>query len=131
MFYSGIRRKKYGATRVQADGRSFASKLEFALYEQLRLQSLAGELKDIQCQDHVYLTEARVLYMPDFKYFDLRSNQWEWAEAKGIETDVWRIKRRLWGHYGPGILHVWKGNRAGLFLDESIRSKASLPSETG
>jgi len=71
----------------------------------------------------VYLTKARILYIPDFKVFDHGLGDFSWEEFKGFETDTWRIKRRLWLNYGPGILNVWKANRAGVYLHETIKPK--------
>ncbi len=114
-------KKKYGNQKSSSsDGRSFSSKLERALYELLQQGVLDGRYSDLQCQDHVYLTEARILYIPDFRFFDEANKIMRWAEAKGFETDVWRIKRRLWKHYGPGPLDVWKGSEKNLKLVEIL-----------
>lgn len=109
---------KYGNKRSGG----FASKLEEALFNHLYLLERAGEISEIQCQDHIYLTEARILYIPDFK-FKNKDGAYEWAESKGLETDVWRIKRRLWLHYGPGKLTVYKGSADRLKEFEIILSK--------
>lgn len=106
----------------------FASKLEAALYQHLFLLEKAGEIFEIQTQDHVYLTDARILYIPDFK-FKNKDGIEEWAEAKGYETDVWRIKRRLWSYYGPGRLTVFKGSANKLRIDEVIVPKEKKTSD--
>lgn len=42
-------------------------------------------------------------------------------EAKGFETEVWRLKRRLWKFYGPGPLEVWRSaGRGRIGLVETI-----------
>lgn len=117
------RRQKYGATRVKHAGHSFASRLESALYTELLLREKAGEIKEIQCQDHIYLTKARILYIPDFKFFSIKLNTYVWAEAKGFETAIWRIKKRLWEYYGPGVLEIYKGSHKKLNFDELIMPK--------
>ena len=114
---------KYKNKKVNHLGYSFASQLELAVFQFLLLREKAGELKDIQCQDHVYLTNARICYIPDFKFFDLKRNEFAWAEAKGFETDVYRIKKRLWEHYGPGRLEIYKGTAKKIFLHEEIIPK--------
>jgi hypothetical protein len=43
-----------------------------------------------------------------------------WVEFKGFETAVWKIKKRLWKHYGPGILRVYKGNEKTIALVEEV-----------
>lgn len=127
--YSPGSLSKYGNIAATAHGISFSSQAERDCYEILLLMEKAGEIKDIQVQDHVYLTEARICSIPDFKYFNLKTNEHEWAEFKGYETDVWRIKRRLWKHYGPGVLKVYKKKYRGIYLDETIipQTQIKLP----
>lgn len=113
---------KYGAKKkISHSGFSFASKLEAALYDQLRMLEMAGEISDIKCQDVVYLTDARIMMKPDFRYLNRVKNQMEWAEAKGFQTTDYRIKRRLWEHYGPGPLHVWGGSHTKLRFIETVK----------
>lgn len=113
-------RGKYGAKKVESYGMSFASKGERSTYEYLKYLELAGEIKVIQAQDHVYLSAARILYIPDFKIFDVKLNKEVWIEFKGVETPVWRIKRRLWIHYGPGLLRVYKKTGRSLSMTEEL-----------
>lgn len=114
---------KFKAKRINLAGRSFASKNEANCYTMLKNMEAAGEIKDLKCQVSVYLTAAKILSKPDFKYFDVALNQEVWAEYKGFETDVWRIKRRLWMFYGPGILRVYKGSGDRIRLHEEITPK--------
>lgn len=112
---------KYGNVKVEHAGRSFASKGESRLYDELVSMERAGVIKDIKQQDSVYLTDARILYKPDYRYLNTTTNALEWAEYKGFETPEWRIKRRLWRYYGPGPLHVYIAGRGGAVeLKESI-----------
>ena len=114
MSYPKFRNKK-----VSSDGHSFASKLEAAVYQMLKY-----EWENVEVQPSVYLTEARILYKPDFKVWQTNSElSGLYAEAKGFETDVWRIKRRLWEHYGPGRLQIYKGSHLRPVLAEVIVPK--------
>lgn len=108
--------------KTEFAGYSFASKLEANTFGILRLRESAKEIRDIQVQDTIYLSEAKITYKPDFKYFDIASNDYEWAEAKGIETPEWRIKRRLWMAYGPGKLHIYMAKKFSTipFLKETL-----------
>ena len=110
---------KYRATRVG----NFASKLEKAVYETLRIMEACKEIKNIRTQTQVHLSDAKILYKPDFEYENCKTGETEWAEAKGVETAEWRIKRRLWIHYGPGKLNVWKGSYSKPYLHETIEVK--------
>jgi len=112
---------KYKSQKVEYDHQSFSSKLEAALYQWLKLREKNGEITDIKCQETVYLTLARIIYKPDFSYVDKTSNEKIYAESKGFETSDWRIKRRLWQFYGPGILEIYKGSHKNFSLHETLK----------
>lgn len=112
---------KYGNTHVKShDGYSFDSKLEAALYDHLKALEAVGKIRDIRVKPNVYLTRARVLMIPDFMAYDIEVGLDSYYEAKGMETDVWRIKKRLWRFYGPGILHIYRGHYKRLTGPETI-----------
>lgn len=117
-------RQKFGATRAEADGRSFASKLERAVYELLKLRKQAGEIIEIKCQVQVSLTKAGIIYRPDFQCFTADGGHF-YCESKGFETPEWRIKRRLWTVYGPGRLEIWMGSHTKPRLVETIEPKGT------
>lgn len=112
---------KYKAKRVQHDKYSFASKLEASVYTMLKARENAGEIEILQVQDHIYLTRAEILYMPDFKCLNKTTQLPFWVEAKGMNTPSWNIKKKLWGVYGPGILEIYKGTHLRPFLHETIK----------
>lgn len=112
--------QQYQQKRKEFAGRSFASALEADLYGYLLMLERQGELCDLRCQPHVFLTEARVEMIPDFVAYDVALSEEVYFEAKGFETDVYRIKRRLWMVYGPGRLRVFKGRVGKLKLTEEI-----------
>ena len=114
--FSGFRSNKYNNTRQGG----FMSKLEAAVHQILLLREKAGELQILKCQDHVYLTDARIGCIPDFKCRDLVTGAEFWVEAKGFESERWLIIRKLWFYYGPGILEVWKGSYKKPYLQETI-----------
>lgn len=118
-FRSG-RKSKYGATRVEHDNHSFASKLESSVYTMLKARENAGEIEILQVQDHVYLTDARISYVPDFKCLDKKTDKVFWVEAKGFSTPAFNIKKKLWRFYGPGILELWGGTHQRPVLIEII-----------
>lgn len=107
--------------RQSLDGYSFASQLEASLYGHLKILQSQGEVRDICVQVHLKLTKAEVLYICDFKAFDVKLGEDVYWEAKGFETPEWRIKRRLWTVYGPGRLRVFKGTARYLKMVEEIR----------
>lgn len=105
---------------MKQSGYSFASQLEAAVFNILQLREKCGEISDIQHQDHVYLTEARICYIADFKFLDKKTNEYAWAEAKGFETPEWKIKLKLWRYYGPGRLYIYKGSAKRVTLTDEI-----------
>jgi hypothetical protein len=113
------KRNKYSAVRVTYDNHNFASKLEAAVYTILR----ANEDLEIQCQDHILLTNAEIKYIPDFKCTNKKTDEVFWAEAKGMVTPEFNIKKKLWKFYGPGPLHIYKGSHTRPFLSEIIEVK--------
>ena len=102
-------KSKLRNVRVKIDGYSFASKLEASVYGLLKLRALAREIEIIQHQVKVFLSEAEIVYIPDFKCRYLRTGEVFFVEAKGFETADWKIKKKLWSKYGPAPLHVWSG----------------------
>lgn len=111
---------KFGAKTTERDGRTFASGLEGAVYDILKLRMKAGEIQSIQCQDHVYLSKARILYIPDFKCVS-DTGEVFWTEAKGFEGPRWGVIEKLWKHYGPGRLEVFKGSKSNPQLVKEIK----------
>lgn len=108
---------KFGSVRSGG----FASKLEHAVYDILKCREDAGEIKGLKCQVQIELTDAKIIYKPDFAFIE--NGKAAYAEAKGFETAVWKIKKRLWGSYGPGNLYIYSGNYRNPFLVDTIRGK--------
>lgn len=116
-----FKQQKYGNKKtISHDGYSFSSQLEAAVYHMLKDTFIGCEIKT---QDSVYLTKAKILYKPDFRV-TVSEDSYEWYEAKGFETTDWRIKRRLWIHYGPGKLHIYKGSAKYPLLSETLNPEA-------
>ncbi len=92
------RYSKYRAVRTVVDGIKFASKAEAALYVHLKQAGWSP----IETQPKVYLTKAKILFKPDFKCGSI------FFEMKGMKTPSYRIKERLWQHYGPSVLHIYQ-----------------------
>ena len=113
---------KFKSVKTQVSGIWFASKFEALIYQQLLLQQRAGIYTEIKCQDTLHLTDARIIYKPDFKCTK-PDGTFEWIEAKGFETPEWRLKLKLWKHYGPGPLVVYKGSTSKGFTIETITPK--------
>lgn len=121
------KKNKYGRKKVNKLGYTFDSKLESAVHDILLLRERAGEIRNIKQQVSVYLTLARILYKVDFSFEDCANGVEEYTEAKGFETTDYRLKRRLWIHYGPGKLTIYKGSHTKPYVDEIIIPKTIDP----
>lgn len=107
---------RFKRTRPQLDGRSFASALEASVYCMLKAEGVL----ELRCQVEVRLSDAGIIYKPDFYYFDPKAERWEYAEAKGFETPEWRLKLKLFRAYGPAPLRIYKGSAARPKLVELV-----------
>lgn len=114
------RRTKYGQKKTELAGQTFDSKAEATLYQELLLREKAGELENLRRQVRVSLTKSKIIYIADYCAFDTSKQKDIYFEMKGFETDVWKIKRRLWTEYGPSELHIYKGDYRRLKLHEVI-----------
>ena len=112
---TGHMMNKYKAVRSGG----FHSKLENSVYQILSLRKKAGEILDIQCQVTVYLTCARVVYIPDFRCV-MKDSSVEFYEAKGFEGPRWPTIKKLWKYYGESPLLIYKGSHLRPVLVETI-----------
>ena len=110
---------KIGNEITFLDGYHFSSKLEAAVYQMLKLRMKAKEIDSIQMQDHIYLTDAKIGYTPDFRCTTHDGEEF-WVEAKGFANDRWAMKKKLWKFYGPGKLEIWGGTYRNPQLMEEI-----------
>lgn len=122
---------KYRNTKVSYDNHSFASKLEASVYTILKSDENAGKIVHIQAQDHVLICgpqghdcnhQYKIEYIADFKCTRPDGSIYH-VESKGFANDKWPLKRRLWMHYGPNELHIYKGTHVRPYLDEVITPK--------
>lgn len=108
---------KYRNIKVTVDGFKFDSILESQVYAMLKKNP---NLKILELQPKVYLTEAKILCKPDFKVQNIIDGMVQFVEAKGHETAIWRLKRRLWVFYGTGPLSVYMKKGSRIILKEVL-----------
>lgn len=117
----GRRKNKYRAKRT-ADG--FPSKLEAAVWALLLAREKAGEIKNIQRQATVVLQdgprEVKITWRLDFSFERKSTGATEYVEAKGMETETYRLKLKLWRKNPPAALEIWKGDYRRPALAERI-----------
>jgi predicted nuclease of restriction endonuclease-like RecB superfamily len=118
------KKNKYKAKRVEFNGRAYASKAEAITGAWLQMLCKNGLIGNIRHQQKVYLTDARIGYIPDFVIWDTVLRQDVYVETKGFETNEWLIKKKLWKFYGPGTLRIYNvRNGQVILLEEIVPSK--------
>lgn len=100
---------KYGAKKTVIDGQKFDSKFEAEYYGELKLREKAGEIKILELQPKVYLSQARILYRPDFLILD--GSDRVYIDVKGFKTVTFAIKKRLWKAYCTEKLKIVYRNK--------------------
>ncbi len=118
---------KYGNKRTPCgQGHSHRSGLESSVCDMLELRKKAGEFTEVEIEKHVkicgkpgHACASKIESVVDFRC--TRSDgSLLYVEAKGMATDLWGAKKRLWAHYGPAPLEIWVGNSKGLKLQEVL-----------
>lgn len=90
--------RKYRNVPVTVDGVRFDSKREAEMYQGLLLEQKAGKIRDLRRQVRYPLAVNGVLvctYVADAVYWDNRLAREVVADAKGVRTREYRIKRKL------------------------------------
>lgn len=97
-------RSKYGAIKTIVDGITFASNRESVRYIELRNLKMAGIIKSFTLQPKFLLQEGykrsdgkrirSITYIADFRV-EYPDGHIEIEDSKGMETDVFKIKRKL------------------------------------
>ena len=109
------KRTKYGSRRQKVAGVSYDSTLEIDYHSQLIFMEKAGQISNLEYHcETVYLSDARIGYEPDFTFTE--KGRKVYVDTKGVATEVFNIKMRLWRFYGPGPLRIVKrATRGGGF----------------
>lgn len=116
--------RKFGNKKITIDGHKFDSQFEAAVYLWLVKRAERGEISDLKPHPgSVLLSRARIALRPDFSFIE--EGTFYYGEAKGAETAVYRIKRRLWKVYGTAPLRVWIGRPTSIILKETIVPEAA------
>lgn len=97
----------------------FDSKGESKMYDFLKNLERAGEISNIRTQKTVELLPD-IRYRADFVAYDHTLKEDVYFEFKGFETDIWKIKKKIWAYCGPCLLKVYKERRGEMVLHETI-----------
>ena len=117
------KRNKYRAKKAGSllfEGRMFDSKAERDRAEQLKVMEKDGDIQDLELQPQTFLSQAEIKYKPDFAYTQNDVRIYE--DVKGVETEGFRIKSKLWKKYGPGPLRITKrkGTHSPITIPKTI-----------
>lgn len=105
---------KYGSKKVEVDGYTFDSKIEARYYEQLKWLLEHKQIKGFRLQPRYTLLESfkkngktfrKIEYIADFEIHHLDGSI-EVVDVKGIETEAFRIKRKLFEKLYPYQLSI-------------------------
>lgn len=95
---------KYHNKKVIYNGITFDSTKEKNRYIELKLLERAGLIKDLKLQYEFELQPAftlnnkkirKISYIADFYYFDNKVNDYVVEDTKGMRTDVYCIKKKM------------------------------------
>lgn len=104
-------KNKYNNKKTIVDGIAFDSKMEARYYQNLKLLQEAGEITAIELQPKFELlptftkngvTHRAITYTADFKVMH-NDGRVEIVDVKGHETQVFRIKRKLFEKKYPEL----------------------------
>ena len=115
---------KYNAKKTTIGAITFDSKAESEFYLELKRLERLGDVEILEIQPKIHLTNAKILYKPDFKVRH-KSGLVEYIDVKGFQTAVFAIKKRLWAHYGPGVLAIIKKTKSGFKRVEEVHQKGT------
>lgn len=97
---------KYRAVKTTVDGHIFDSRAEARRYGELVIMERAGEICNLVLQPRYELqakqaatatrkAERAVVYVADFAYTDLATGRTVVEDVKGVKTQAYQVKRKL------------------------------------
>ena len=100
------KRKRYALNpiRVKRGNRMFASLQEADRWQALERIQCAGRISELQFKPCLKLTEAEIEYVPSFRYREDDRIVYEFF-IKAM-SDKLRLVKKLWTHYGHGVLRI-------------------------
>lgn len=110
---------KYHAKRTIVDGIAFDSVAESRRYQLLKLLERSGQITELTLQPEFVILEPYtrsdgkwirgIKYRADFAYFDELENKQIIEDVKGVETAVFKLKRKLVEYQHNIIITIVKG----------------------
>ena len=103
---------KYHNRKITIDGYIFDSIAEGNRYAELKILLKQGLIKDLKLQPKYRLQDSfkkngityrQIDYIADFEYFDAKLGGIVVEDVKGIETEVFKIKKKLFEKKYPDL----------------------------
>lgn len=98
---TGRKTNKYNNVKTTRDGIQFDSRAEANHYETLKLMQRAGTIKSFARQPS-FILSPNIRYIPDFIVWGNDGIPWV-EDVKGVETQVFKIKKKLWTEVYPDM----------------------------
>lgn len=95
---------KYHAKKTVVDGITFDSKKEATRYRELKALERVGKIDRLELQPRFVLMDGfryegkavrKIEYVADFLYRDLSTCELIVEDVKGVKTDVYKLKKKL------------------------------------
>lgn len=96
---------KYHNKKVIYKGIKFDSKKEMQRYKELELLESTDYICNLELQKKFLIQEGYtnakgkkirpIYYIADFYYFDLLKDKWVVEDTKGVRTEVYKLKKKL------------------------------------
>ena len=96
---------KYHNTKIIYNGIKFDSKKEMQRYKNLELLESTNYICSLELQKKFLLQEGYtnaegkkirpIYYIADFYYYDYIDNKWVVEDVKGVRTEVYKLKKKL------------------------------------
>ena len=103
---------KYHNYKTTVDGIRFDSQLEAKRYSELKIMEKAGAIQNLERQFKFELQESfkkngktirAITYVADFVYYDVYLKKVIVEDAKGMETDVYKLKKKMFEYKYPDL----------------------------
>lgn len=110
-----LNKSKYKNIKVTIDGIKFDSTKEANRYVELKYLEKAGKIKDLVLQPKFLLqpsykkngkTIRKIEYVADFSYLDIKTNKIYIEDVKGMKTDVYKLKKKIFEYNYPELVIV-------------------------
>lgn len=104
--------EKYHNKRTTVDGITFDSKKEARRYVELKMLEKCGAISQLVLQPRFELQESfkksgkahrKIEYVADFMYRDNKKSVTVIEDIKGMRTDVYKLKKKLFEYKYPNL----------------------------